>query len=87
MTPQLMRMVRRVLNYGPCPSAWEQKIQAETDRVLSRNSGYLESDSDQVIGLVANRLCQDMVDQLRQEWKTEDTWSAGPEASLAGVLV
>jgi len=87
MTPQLVRMVRRVVHYGPCRSAWEQQIHAETKRVLSRSGGLLQPDSDQVIGQVANRLCQDMVDSLQQEWKPEDTWSASAETSrLAGAF-
>jgi hypothetical protein len=79
MTPQLVRLVRRVVRYGPCTSAWEQKIQAETERLLSCRANA--PDSDQVIGQVAQRLCQDMVDNLRQELRAEDTWSAGAEAS------
>jgi hypothetical protein len=80
-------MVRRVVHYGPCRSAWEQQIHAETKRVLSRSGGLLQPDSDQVIGQVANRLCQDMVDSLQQEWKPEDTWSASAETSrLAGAF-
>ena len=85
MTPQLIRMVRRVVHYGPSPSGWEKKIQAETERVLSRSGGLLQPDSDQVINLVANRLCQDMVESLQQQWKTLDTWPARAEPSLAGV--
>jgi hypothetical protein len=86
MTPQLVRMVRRVVHHGPCPSPWEQKIQAETQRLLAHSLS--EPDSDQVIGQVASRLCQDMVDNLRGEFRSEDTWSAGAEPSrLTGVLV
>jgi hypothetical protein len=81
MTPQLVRMVRRVVRYGPCSSPWEQKIQAETQRLLARNGGMLPTDSDQVIGQVARRLCQDMVDNLRQEFPTEDTWKGESEPS------
>jgi len=81
MTPQLVRMVRRVVRYGPCSSPWEQRIQAETQRLLDRCGGMLPTDSDQLIGQVARHLCQDMVDNLRQEFPTEDTWKAGAEPS------
>ncbi len=87
MTPQLERMVRRVLNYGACPSAFEQRIQAETERVLTCSRGRLDGDSDQVIGQVAHRLCQDMVDSLCEQWKPEDTWSAAAEPSRRACVL
>jgi hypothetical protein len=87
LTPPLKRMVRRVANYGACPSAWDQKILAETETVMAASHGLWERDSEQVIGQVADRLCQELVDHLSQQWQAKDTWSAAVETSrLAGVL-
>src|SRR5579864_8327638 len=83
VTPQLVRMVRRVVQYGPHPTPWERRIQAETERALSE--GTISVDSEQVIGLVAKRLCQDMVDSLCDEVRAEDTWSTAIQPSLAGI--
>ena len=86
MTPCVERMVRRVANYGACPSAWEQKIQSETEHVLSGNSGRWERDSDHVIGQVADRLCHELVEQLRQQWQADETVTAASDHSRPACI-
>jgi len=75
MKPELECMVRLALDEGPV-SNWDQKILAEVDRVLTRNRGFLARDSENLPGMVAERLCDRMIDRLQAEGRARQPAAA-----------
>jgi hypothetical protein len=78
MKPEIEGMVRRALDYGAV-SDWDQKILGEVERVLARSQGFLERDSDCLPAVVAERLCDRMIDRLQAQGRTRN-----PAPAFAG---
>jgi hypothetical protein len=64
MKPKLEYWVRRALGAGAV-DPWYRKILAEVERVLVRSGGFLTRDSDDLPGVVAERLCDRAIDDLQ----------------------
>jgi hypothetical protein len=65
MGPQLERMVRRVVRFGPGHSVLEQKIGREVGQVTANPHNPASLDREKVIGMVTRRLFQEMLDRLQ----------------------
>jgi hypothetical protein len=64
MAPELEEVVRQVLEQGAAGS-WQEKILRLTERLLQRGGGRLDRASPELPGLVADRLCDGMIDDLQ----------------------
>lgn len=65
MGPQLERMVRRVVRFGPGRSVLEQTIDREVAQTRANPHSSLALDAEKVIGVVTRRLFQEMLERLQ----------------------
>jgi hypothetical protein len=78
MKPELEDMIRHALDYGVV-SARDERILREVEQVLVRSRGSLRRDSDCLPGVVAERLCDRMIDRLQAEGRIRN-----PAPAFAG---
>jgi hypothetical protein len=77
MKPELETMVRQALDQGAV-FASDKTILVEIDKVLARNRGILDRDSEHLPGVVAERLCDKMIDRLQAQGR-----ASGPAPAFA----
>jgi hypothetical protein len=80
MKPEIECMVRRALDLdGEAVSDWDEKILGEVERVLQRSHGSLARDSACLPAVIAERLCDRMIDRLQAQGRARN-----PAPAFAG---